>query len=395
MTVKNQYRVERLPIAALLALAATGFLALLTETIPAGMLFQISADMQISESMAGQFVTLYAVGSVVAAVPLTVATQRLSRRTLLLAVLGSLFILNALTALTASYSFVLTLRFLAGMAGGLLWGMLAGYARRLASPSQKGRAVAIAGIGVPLALALGVPLGAYLVGLFGWRLVFGLVSLLSLGVMAWVFRSAPPPQTTPSAGMRLTLLSVLTRPGVLVILLVQLLWVVAHTILYTYIMPFLDPIGMADEAGNVLLLFGLASVAGIWLTGTMIDQMLRSLVLLSLAGFAVASLTLGLAGQYPNLIYLAIALWGLTFGGAPALLQTASAEAAGAGADVAQSLMTTVWNLAVAVGGSVGAVMLKAYGAVSLPWTLLVLLLVALTIVWKSRRHGFPVPEEY
>lgn len=160
-------------------------------------------------------------------------------------------------------------------------------------------------------------------------------------------------------------------------------------------MPFLDPIGMADEAGNVLLLFGLASVAGIWLTGTMIDQMLRSLVLLSLAGFAVASLTLGLAGQYPNLIYLAIALWGLTFGGAPALLQTASAEAAGAGADVAQSLMTTVWNLAVAVGGSVGAVMLKAYGAVSLPWTLLVLLLVALTIVWKSRRHGFPVPEEY
>ncbi|EKS6729897.1 MFS transporter, partial [Enterobacter mori] len=177
MTVKNQYRVERLPIAALLALAATGFLALLTETIPAGMLFQISADMQISESMAGQFVTLYAVGSVVAAVPLTVATQRLSRRTLLLAVLGSLFILNALTALTASYSFVLTLRFLAGMAGGLLWGMLAGYARRLASPSQKGRAVAIAGIGVPLALALGVPLGAYLVGLFGWRLVFGLVSL--------------------------------------------------------------------------------------------------------------------------------------------------------------------------------------------------------------------------
>lgn len=198
MTVKNQYRVERLPIAALLALAATGFLALLTETIPAGMLFQISADMHISESMAGQFVTLYAVGSVVAAVPLTVATQRLSRRTLLLAVLGSLFILNALTALTASYSFVLTLRFLAGMAGGLLWGMLAGYARRLASPSQKGRAVAIAGIGVPLALALGVPLGAYLVGLFGWRLVFGLVSLLSLGVMAWVFRSAPPPNDTIS-----------------------------------------------------------------------------------------------------------------------------------------------------------------------------------------------------
>ena len=58
-----------------LALAMTGFLALLTETLPAGMLLRISAGMGISETLAGQFVTLYAIGSVAAAVPLTTATQ--------------------------------------------------------------------------------------------------------------------------------------------------------------------------------------------------------------------------------------------------------------------------------------------------------------------------------
>ena len=74
---------DKLPLAALLALAMTGFLALLTETLPAGMLLRISAGMGISETLAGQFVTLYAIGSVAAAVPLTAATQGWRRRPLL------------------------------------------------------------------------------------------------------------------------------------------------------------------------------------------------------------------------------------------------------------------------------------------------------------------------
>ena len=79
----------------------TGFLALLTETLPAGMLLRISAGMGISETLAGQFVTLYAIGSVAAAVPLT-ATQGWRRRPLLLA-LAAILVFNTLTALTDNY----------------------------------------------------------------------------------------------------------------------------------------------------------------------------------------------------------------------------------------------------------------------------------------------------
>ena len=131
---------DKLPLAALLALAMTGFLALLTETLPAGMLLRISAGMGISETLAGQFVTLYAIGSVAAAVPLTTATQGWRRRPLLLAALAAILIFNTLTALTDSYIAALAARFLAGMAGGLIWGMLAGYARRLvADPLRAAR----------------------------------------------------------------------------------------------------------------------------------------------------------------------------------------------------------------------------------------------------------------
>lgn len=66
---------DRLPIAALLALAMTGFICIVTETIPAGLLPQISSGLMISQAAAGQMVTAYALGSLLAAIPLTIATR--------------------------------------------------------------------------------------------------------------------------------------------------------------------------------------------------------------------------------------------------------------------------------------------------------------------------------
>ncbi|RVA60069.1 MFS transporter, partial [Mesorhizobium sp. M7A.F.Ca.CA.001.11.2.1] len=75
---------QRLPIAALLALAMTGFICIATETLPAGLLAQIAPGLQVSPSLAGQMITAYALGSVLAAIPLTLATQRWRRRNVLL-----------------------------------------------------------------------------------------------------------------------------------------------------------------------------------------------------------------------------------------------------------------------------------------------------------------------
>ena len=67
-----------LPSAALSGLAASGFLCIVTETLPAGLLPQIAAGLRISEVMAGQLVAGYALGSLLAAIPLTSLAPRLS-----------------------------------------------------------------------------------------------------------------------------------------------------------------------------------------------------------------------------------------------------------------------------------------------------------------------------
>ena len=65
---------------------------------------------------------------------------------------------------------------MAGVVAGLLWALLAGYAARLVPEEQKRRAIAIAMVGTPLALSLGVPAGTSLAQLVGWRLCFGMMS---------------------------------------------------------------------------------------------------------------------------------------------------------------------------------------------------------------------------
>ncbi|WP_425267972.1 MFS transporter, partial [Enterobacter hormaechei] len=66
-----------------------------------------------------------------------------------------------------------------------------GFSRRIVEPLHQGRAMAIAMAGTPLALSLGVPLGTWLGHYLGWRLTFGIMSVLSLLLMIWIRISVP------------------------------------------------------------------------------------------------------------------------------------------------------------------------------------------------------------
>nr|WP_262382065.1 MFS transporter [Pseudomonas marginalis] len=366
----------------------TGFICIVTETLPAGLLPLISDGLAISPSMAGQMVTAYALGSVLAVIPMTIATRGWRRRNVLLLTIVGFLLFNSITALSSHYGVTLVARFFAGVAAGLAWSLLAGYARRMVAPHQQGKALALAMVGTPIALSLGVPLGTWLGGLVGWRTTFGLMSAVSLILIAWVLVKVPDYAPQP-AHQRLSLGKVLTTPGVRPVLAVVISWMLAHNILYTYIAPFVAPAGLAERVDLVLLVFGIAALAGIWLTARLVEPLLRNTVLASLASFALISLVFGLLGTMPQVIYLGVAVWGLSFGGAATLLQTALADAAGEGADVALSLNVVAWNSAIAGSGVVGGVLLDTWGVGAFAWAMLLLVAVAFAIAWVASAHGF------
>ncbi|HAL06735.1 MAG TPA: MFS transporter [Brevundimonas sp.] len=379
---------NKLPVVGLLALAAAGFLTILTEALPAGLLPQMSDGLGVSEGVAGQLITAYALGSLAAAIPLTAATRRWPRRPVLLAAIGGFLFANAVTALSQSYVVTLGARFIAGVFAGLVWALLAGYASRMAPEHLKGRAIALAMVGTPLALSIGIPAGTWLGGLIGWRAVFLMMSGLSLLLIAWIAWRVPDfDGETEARGV--PLVKVLNIPGLKPVLAATFGFVLAHNLLYTYIAPLLRRADLIARVDAVLLLFGFTALVGIWVVGVWIDRRLKVLTLASTCLFLGSALLMAAFGQTTALVLTAVALWGLAFGGAASLFQTASARLAGRDTDMAQSMIVTTWNLAIAGGGVFGGAIVGFGSAGDLAWSAVLLLALTGCVVFLNRRVGF------
>ncbi|NED04771.1 MFS transporter [Streptomyces sp. SID6648] len=380
---------QKLPLLALLALTTAVFITSLTETLPAGLLPAMSADLGVSESATGQTVTVYAIGTALTAIPLTAATAAWRRKRLLLAAMGGFALANTVTALSSVYELTMAARFLAGVAAGLAWALLAGYARRMAPVHLQGKAIAVAMAGIPVALSLGVPAGTFLGDALGWRVAFLAMTGLTVLLLLWIVAAVPdfPGQ---GRGDRPRMLRTLRIPGVSPVLFVTLVFVLAHTVLYAYIAAYLDDLGLGGSTGLVLLAFGAASLASIWITGVLIHDRLRGLTVAGALLVAVAAALLAVASDTTALVYVAAVLWGLGWGGIPTLLQTAVGDASGESADAAQAMLVTLWNAAMAAGGLVGGLLLDTFGSTSFPWTVLLLLLPVIAVVLYARGAGFP-----
>lgn len=376
------------PLPALIVLALSGFVTILTEALPAGLLAQIGEDLSISHAAVGQMVTVYAIGSLLAAIPLTRVTQRFRRRPLLALTIAGFAIANLVTALSPFYTLTMMARFVAGVSAGLLWALLAGYAARMVPDEQKGRAIAVAMAGTPLALSIGVPAATFLGTMVGWRTCFLLMSAVAVLLLIRIWTRLPdfPGQ---ASSQRVPFLGLARRPAISAILFVTLTFVLAHNILYTYIVPLLQPAGMSTSADIVLLVFGLCSLASIWFVGIFIDRKIRALAVASCLAFTGAVIVLGIWPDSPVSIYLAVVFWGLAFGGAATIFQTAIARAAPDQTDMAQSMLVTAWNLAIAGGGIIGGMLLGRGGIVTFPPAVLALLIPCAVVIMVRRHSAF------
>lgn len=377
----------KLPIAGLLALFTAGFLGIINETIPAGLLPEMARSLGLSESIAGQTVTVYALATALTAVPLNAVFKNWGRRTLLVSALIAFILANAIVALVSSFAVILIARFVAGVGAGLIWSNLGGYAARIVPTEFQGKAIAIAMAGTPVALSLGLPAGTFLGRAAGWQATFGAAALVSIALIAWVFISLPN-AAGQAAGGHVPVTTILRTPGVRAILSVVAGFMVAHNILYTYIGPLAAASGVGGQIEWVLLVFGVAALLSIWATGTYVDPHHRRLIVMSTVVVGASTLVLGFALLNPVILYLGVAAWGFGFGGSATLFVTAGVRAAGT--DGIQSILVTVFNLSIAAGGLLGGLLLAGLGVSAIPWVALAIMMPTAITTLASRRHAFP-----
>ncbi|MCH8612175.1 MFS transporter [Arsenicicoccus dermatophilus] len=386
---------EKPPVGQLLLMAAAGFITMMTEALPVAVTPSMRAGLGWTDGIIGQLVTAYAVGCGLAAIPMTALTRSVNRKTLLLTTLLAFVVTNSVPLVSSDLMILTVARFAAGACAGLLWAMLAGYATRLVVPGIAGRAMAIAMAGTPMALALGIPFGSLLGSMLGWRLSFAAVSALAALVLLLAIASLPRIPGEPRGGERPGLGSVLTLPGLGRVLAVTAFYSTAHNVVYTFL-PALTQ-GRKDLRLDVLLLaFGLVAVIGLALVGKHVDRHLQLLATLVCAGLVACLAACFLVPAGPLFAVLGVvAVWGMAFGGAPTIFQTASARICGQSQEIGQALVVTTWNLCVAVAGALGGVLVDAGQTQTLPWVGTALALVATLSSFRlaaarARSHAVP-----
>lgn len=380
---------KRLPLATLAALAVIGFVLVAMETMPAGLLPVIATGMGISEGTVGLFVSAYALGTVIITIPAITLTRGMRRKPLLLGAVLGLILANTITAFSGDVTLSLVSRFVAGAFSGIIWGMLAAYGRKISPPSRAGLSLAIVSVGAPVGFALGTPLGSWLGTTFDWRWAFA--GLTTVAVIAGVFIAVVAPDADgQSGGSRLPLVRVFRIPGIAVILAVIFTWMLAHNTIYTYIAPYLRTTGTSLTVDVELFIFGVASIVGIIITGSLLDRHPRPLLHGSVALFIASAVVLLVGQTSAPAIIAATVLWGITFGGAAAQLQAALTTTGGADSDVANSFLPVAFNLAICVAGILGAALLTNFGGLVLTVVMIVAGMAALLLTIYGRRTAFP-----
>ncbi|MFD9887590.1 Cmx/CmrA family chloramphenicol efflux MFS transporter [Streptomyces alboflavus] len=340
-----------------------------SEFMLSGLVSDIAADMGVSVPAAGSLTSAFAVGMIVGAPLMAVLSLRWPRRRALLGFLVTFLLVHVVGALTTSYTVLLGTRVVGALANAGFLAVALATATTLVAPDAKGRATSILLGGTTLACVVGVPGGALLGQLWGWRAAFWAVALISVPAVVAVAKAVPPPApavaatpaapstappstpATPRTGARAELRA-LRSPVLLVTLLLGALVNGATFCVFTYLEPLATHVSGIDDAWvpGLLALFGLGSSVGVALGGRLADT--RPLPLLVggtvalLAGWVAFALT---AGSPVAAVVLAFTQGMLSFAVGSTLISQALYAATEA-PTLAGGFATAAFNLGAAVG---------------------------------------------
>ncbi|MGH6941263.1 MFS transporter [Hypericibacter sp.] len=339
----------------------------------------IATDLSVSVQAAGQLMGVFALTYALSSPILTALTGAVNRRKLLILSMSAFAAANVVAALAPHYGSLLGARILLALSAGLYVPNANALAGALVPPERRGRALAIVGGGISLAVALGVPLGAFIGAHFGWRMTFvGVAVLASLALLGLLFgmpRGIGDGLAVASLRERIT---IVRQPAALLALGTTAIWAMGGYTVYTYVAPFLTATtGLAGSSiGYALFLWGAAAFSGLLLGGHANDRFGGRLVIsvtlplmgLALISFSVIAHSLTVTAALAPLL-VAIVVWGITgWGFFPAQQARLIGITGVKGASIILSLNASFMYLGFSLGAALGSFVLTQASLADLGW---------------------------
>ncbi|MFJ1782969.1 Cmx/CmrA family chloramphenicol efflux MFS transporter [Streptomyces anulatus] len=365
-----------------------------SEFMLSGLLPPIADDMNVSIPQAGLLISAFAIGMVVGAPLLAVATLRLPRRTTLIALISVFGLGQIAGALAPTYEVLFVSRVLSALACAGFWAVGAAVAIAMVPVNSRARAMAVMIGGLSVANVLGVPLGAFLGEHFGWRSAFwavGAASAVALVGVATRIPHIPLPEKKPELKREL---AIYRDRQVWLAIVITALAAGGVFCAFSYLAPLLTDVAGLDSGWVpwILGLFGAGALIGTMIGGRVADAHLFGVLLSGITASTVFLVALALfASSQVAVIALAFLLGLSAFFTAPAL-NARMFNVAGAAPTLAGATTTAAFNLGNTSGPWLGGTVIDLdFGFASTAWAgaaMTALALAAVGVALHLQRGG-------
>lgn len=342
-------------------LGAVAFIMGTSEFIVSGLLPQISGALGVSVSGAGTLITAFAVGMMIGAPVMSMATQRLPRRSALVAALLVFAAGHVVGALSPNLTLALVGRFAAALGNGTFWAVGAVVATAAAGPAASTRAMGVMVGGVTLANIVGVPLGTAAGQLSGWQAPFWMLAALAVAAAAVIARRIPADTTRADTSLRAET-AALRHPRLWLVYLAIALIQAGIMAAYSYVAPLLtDRAHLATAAVPLALLgYGVGALAGTTVGGRLGDRRPYATLIpaTALTSALLGAITLWATDSVVAVV-LVVLLGGAGFANNPIVVGEV-VRVAGAGRSLPMALATSAFQVGIATGSWLGGVALTS-----------------------------------
>lgn len=364
-----------------------------SELMLAGLLPELSADLDVSIPEAGLLISAFALGMLVGAPVLAVATLRWSRRTSLLVFLAVFALAHVAGALTPNYAVLLGTRFVAAFVYAGFWAVASVTAVSLVPSTAQGRAMSVVAGGLTVATVVGLPAGTVIGQHLGWQAAFWAVAALSAIAMVGVLGTVPGGRTDPAATPRVRdELRMLANPLIWLTYATTALATAGMLAIFSYLAPLLtDATGLpASWVPAVLAGYGAGALLGITVGGRTADAHPFATLYAGITGLVVSAVALALAAAVPAVAVPLVVLVGAFGFAINPTLNIRVFSLTGETSALAAATNVAAFNVGITTGPWLGGRAIDAgLGYPSVAWIGAVLGVGALgTVLLAARRTG-------
>jgi DHA1 family chloramphenicol resistance protein-like MFS transporter len=332
-----------------------------SELVLAGLIPGLAADLSVSIPQAGLLISGFALGMLVGAPVLAIATLRLPRRLTMLAFLAVFITAHVVGALTSDYAILFTTRVVAAFVYAGFWAVGSSAAMAVVAPELRGRAMSIVAGGLTVAMVIGLPAGTWIGEHLGWRGTFwaitGLSVVAGVAILFGVRDRRPETPARASAEIR-----GLATPRLWLSYSMTAVSTAALLGTFSYLAAMLTrTTGLQPQwVPFVLLTYGVGSVVGIVFGGRIADRRPLGVLAAGFTGLLVASVFIAVTASHVVPVVVGVFLLGIAGFGTNPVLNSRVVGLAPAAPTLSMAGNVSAFNVGISAGPWLGGIAISA-----------------------------------